>query len=216
MPPEPTFSRSHLSTFRTSLMAPTTRSQSQKVTSAPSCCHRQLHTTTRSSHWTAAAAAAAAADDDEAPPRSPRSASASCASSPASSPLSSPPASRPPSTTNTAPQNDDHIPPVEQADDGTITPDTIYQHYGRVAQRLFRVLDSEKPEQQQQQQRALDWPLDVHDVLTTTKTLDELPISPNSELPEYQLTQEWFERVVRELREAEEARAAAGGAEVRD
>ena len=55
------------------------------------------------------------------------------------------------------------------------------------------------------------------DVLTT-KTLEELPISLNSELPEYQLTQEWFERVVKELREAEESRAAAsggGGAEVR-
>lgn len=51
----------------------------------------------------------------------------------------------------------------------------------------------------------------------STKTLDELPISPNSSLPEYQLTQEWFERVVRELSEAEESRAvmaaatAAGG-----
>ena len=103
---------------------------------------------------------------------------------------------------------------MEHEDDGTtITPATIYQHYGRVAQRLFRVLESEKPEQQ----RALDWPLDV-DVMTT-KTLDELPISPNSELPEYQLTQEWFDRVVRELREAEESRVAAaagGGAEVCD
>ena len=102
---------------------------------------------------------------------------------------------------------------MEHEDDGTtITPATIYQHYGRVAQRLFRVLESEKPEQQQQP-RALDWPLDV-DVMTT-KTLDELPISPNSELPEYQLTQEWFDRVVRELREAEESRVAAA-AEVRD
>jgi hypothetical protein len=105
---------------------------------------------------------------------------------------------------------------MEHEDDGTttattITPATIYQ----ITERLFRVLDSEKPEQQ----RALDWPWDV-DVLKT-KTLDELPISPNSELPEYQLTQEWFERVVRELRGAEESRVAAaagggGGAEVRD
>ena len=102
-------------------------------------------------------------------------------------------ASRPPNA-STAPQND-HI-PMEHEDDGTtttITSTMIYQHYGRVAQRLFRMLDSEKPEQQQ---RALDWPLDVN--VLTTKTLDELPISPNRELPEYQLTQEWFERVVRE------------------
>jgi hypothetical protein len=45
----------------------------------------------------------------------------------------------------------------------------------------------------------------------TTKTLDELPVSPNSLLPEYQLTQEWFERVVEELRAAEEAKDVGTG-----
>ena len=45
----------------------------------------------------------------------------------------------------------------------------------------------------------------------TATTLDELPISANSELPEYQLTQEWFERVLGELGEAEESEAAAAG-----
>lgn len=55
-------------------------------------------------------------------------------------------------------------------------------------------------------QRALDWPLDDMDVMT--KTLDELPVSPNSLLPEYQLTQEWFDRVVEELREVEEVKVA--------
>ena len=55
------------------------------------------------------------------------------------------------------------------------------------------MLNSEKPEQQQ---RVLIWPLDVN--VLTTKTLDELPILPNRELLEYQLMQEWFERVVKE------------------
>jgi len=91
----------------------------------------------------------------------------------------------------------------EHPDDGstTITPATIYEHYERVAQRLFRVLEKQPGEEQ----RALDWPLE------TAQTLDELPISPTSSLMEYQLTEEWFESVVRELREAEESRAAVGG-----
>ena len=46
----------------------------------------------------------------------------------------------------------------------------------------------------------------------TATALDELPISANGELPEYQLTQEWFERVLSELREAEESKAAAAAA----
>lgn len=99
-----------------------------------------------------------------------------------------------PPNASTTPQND-HI-PMEHEDDGittTITSMTIYQHHGRVAQRFFQMLNSEKPEQQQ---RVLIWPLDVN--VLTTKTLDELPILPNRELPEYQLMQEWFERVVKE------------------
>lgn len=39
--------------------------------------------------------------------------------------------------------------------------------------------------------------------------LDELPVSANCELPEYQLTQEWFEWIVGDLREAEESKAKA-------
>ena len=75
--------------------------------------------------------------------------------------------------------------------------------------------------------RALDWPLstssfvglglpaaalDVLGAMTTTKALDELPISANSSLPEYQLTQEWFERVISELKEVEESKVAAAAA----
>jgi len=68
--------------------------------------------------------------------------------------------------------------------------------------------------------RALDWPppcppldllgltLDL-DVTTEATTLDELPISANSSLPEYQLTQEWFERILEELREVDESEDVA-------
>jgi len=107
------------------------------------------------------------------------------------------------SASDAPPQNQNHVPEQEHPDDGstTITPATIYEHYERVAQRLFRVLEKQPGEEQ----RALDWPLE------TAQTLDELPISPTSSLMEYQLTEEWFESVVRELREAEESRAAVGG-----
>ena len=76
--------------------------------------------------------------------------------------------------------------------------------------RLFRELDDADPSQSQNQNQnppplALDWPLSVEG-LDADLTLDELPVSPNSLLPEYQLTQEWFERVVEELRQAEESR----------
>ncbi|KAI9441877.1 hypothetical protein H4582DRAFT_2055677 [Lactarius indigo] len=73
--------------------------------------------------------------------------------------------------------------------------------------------------------RALDWPLptsvgpaptlaldDVTGTTTTMVALDELPVSANCSLPEYQLTQEWFERIVSDLREAEESKAATAGA----
>jgi len=120
--------------------------------------------------------------------------SASCASSPASppSPPSSPPPSRPPSTTQVAEK--------DRGADGTISPATIYQHYECVARRLFRAQETPTAH------AALDWP-----VLGMSVTLDELPISSNGSLPEYQLTQEWFERVVAELREVEESRAKAAG-----
>ena len=77
--------------------------------------------------------------------------------------------------------------------------------------RLFRELDDADPSQSQNQNPpplALDWPLSVEGV-DADLTLDELPVSPNSLLPEYQLTQEWFERVVEELRQAEESKAIA-------
>ena len=114
---------------------------------------------------------------------------------------------------NTERRNTDVCRAVQDTD-GTISPATIYQHYGRVARRLFRALDADPPASTKTRQvvqvtaaRALDWPPSV-----TTKTLDELPISPNSSLPEYQLTQEWFEQVVRELSEAEESRAVMAAA----
>ncbi len=49
---------------------------------------------------------------------------------------------------------------------------------------------------------------------TTMTTLDELPVSANCSLPEYQLTQEWFERVVGDLREVEKSGAAAAAVAV--
>ncbi len=67
-------------------------------------------------------------------------------------------------------------------------------------------------------QRAFDWsPSRIGLVLdltsaATTLTLEDLPLSPNSTLPEYQLTQEWFDQVVSELRELEESEAAVAAA----
>ena len=93
MPPEPTFSRSHLSAFRNSLMAMTTAmtrktrplSQHIAIPALPSCCHKQRHATR----------AASSKEDEARPMWSPASESPSCASSPAasSSPPSSPPQS---------------------------------------------------------------------------------------------------------------------------
>lgn len=98
MPPEPTFSRSHLSTFRNSLMTlPHQGANPSSAAAAPSCCHRQLHAT-RSQYA------------EIRPTCSPLSDSPSCASSPgaaepSSSAPSSPPPSRPPST-STSPTHD--------------------------------------------------------------------------------------------------------------
>jgi hypothetical protein len=65
-----------------------------------------------------------------------------------------------------------------------ISPATIYQHYVRVARRLFRALDANPSTRETEKAPcALDWPFDDMDV--TTKALDELPVSPNSLLPEY-------------------------------
>lgn len=234
MPSEPTFSRSHLSTFRNSLMATTTATKKtsplpQQVASPAltSCCHRQRHAT----HSPSESSPCTASSKDEA--RSPTSESLSCASSSASSssPPSSPPPSRPASV-----GRDTSAPPVtpqsrfspvpgsgaKKDPDGTISPATIHQHYACVARRLFRVLGAEdqphvasphpkhptasaktRPSAQATAPRALDW------TATTATTLDELPVSANRSLPEYQLTQEWFERVVGELREVEESEAAA-------
>jgi len=65
-------------------------------------------------------------------------------------------------------------------------------------------------------QRAFDWsPSCVGLVLnlTSAATTMTLPLSPNSTLPEYQLTQEWFDQVVSELRELEESEAAVAAAQ---
>ena len=104
MPPEPTFSRSHLSAFRTSLMAATTMTtkslpqQATTSTAVPSCCHRQRHAI-RSQNENSPLTTSDT-DDLARSTQSPTSDSPSCTSSPAtapSSPLSSPPSSRPPS-----------------------------------------------------------------------------------------------------------------------
>ncbi|KAI9452357.1 hypothetical protein BJY52DRAFT_1190372 [Lactarius psammicola] len=245
MPPEPTFSRSHISAFRNSLMATTTattrktRSLPQQVASPalPSCCRKQRHATrsqSESSSWTASSK-----DDEARRTRSPASESPSCASTPAPSPSSSPPAPSPLQS---------HFSPVpgEEAmkdPDGTISPATIYQHYVCVARRLLaaerqRRVASSHPNSTASAKtrpssrvapRALDWPpscpqptfvglaptlaLDVTGATTTT-TLDELPVSANCSLPEYQLTQEWFERIIGDLREVEKSEAAAAAVAV--
>jgi hypothetical protein len=59
---------------------------------------------------------------------------------------------------------------------------------------------------------ALDWPPPW--TLAGTLTLDELPDSETWTLPEYQLTQEWFEQTVRELKELEEKRVKEGEGEM--
>ena len=97
--------------------------------------------------------------------------------------------------------------------DGTISPAEIYQHYEQVARRLFGggLENDDDADTSQNPPRALDWPLSFEG-LDANITLDELPLSPNSLLPEYQLTQEWFEQVVEELRQAEEAKVMAATA----
>jgi len=65
-------------------------------------------------------------------------------------------------------------------------------------------------------QRAFDWsPSRIGLVLdltsaATTLTLEDLPLSPNSTLPEYQLTQEWFDQVVSERDGNEKERRGRG------
>ena len=63
----------------------------------------------------------------------------------------------------------------------------------------------------QSEPAALDWPPPW--ALAGGLTLDELPDSETWTLPEYQLTQEWFEQTIRELKELEEKR---GEGEVRE
>lgn len=54
----------------------------------------------------------------------------------------------------------------------------------------------------QSEPAALEWPPSW--TLAGTLTLDELPDSETWTLPEYQLTQEWLEETIRELKELEE------------
>ena len=95
MPPEPTFSRSHLSAFRNSLKAP-----SMAAAAAPSCCHKQLqlHATATATRvpnetnrpWTTHASCSTSASCTPSP---------TTAEAPSSAPSSPPPPpSRPPST----------------------------------------------------------------------------------------------------------------------
>jgi hypothetical protein len=110
----------------------------------------------------------------------------------------------------------------------TISPDTILQHYVNVARRLTanrqnlaaspcpspgltstnaipkKVETIGEPALVQAQApprpAALDWPPPQWTLLT----LDELPDSETWSLPEYQLTQEWFEQTIRSLNDLEE------------
>jgi len=112
----------------------------------------------------------------------------------------------------------------------TISPDTIAQHYMNVARRLTENRQSLAaspcpgpgltstnaspkktakigelaPVQAQAPSRpvALDWPPQW--ALEESLTLDELPDSETWSLPEYQLTQEWFEQTIRNLKDLEE------------
>lgn len=113
----------------------------------------------------------------------------------------------------------------------TISPDTILQHYMNVARRLTENRQSlaaslcpspglasanaspkkmetiEKPAPVQAQAPsqlvALDWPPPQW-MSEESLTLDELPDSETWSLPEYQLTQEWFEQTIRDLKALEE------------
>jgi len=60
---------------------------------------------------------------------------------------------------------------------------------------------------------SLDWTLQSPD---GPLTLDELPDSKLWYLPEYQLTEEWFERIISELAEADEEKRMEGELEVED
>ena len=112
----------------------------------------------------------------------------------------------------------------------TISPDTIVQHYMNVARRLTENRQSlaaspcpspgltstnaslkktEKirelaPVQAQAPSwpAALDWPPPQW-TLEGSLTLDELPDSETWSLPEYQLTQEWLEQTIRNLKDLE-------------
>ena len=100
MPPEPTFSRSHLSAFRNSLRAP-----SMAAAAAPSCCHKQLqlHATAArvpnetNRPWTTSTANQIDASCSPSASCTPSPTTAEAPSSAPSSPLPLPP-SRPPST----------------------------------------------------------------------------------------------------------------------
>ena len=115
----------------------------------------------------------------------------------------------------------------------TISPDTILQHYVKVARRLTenrqnlaaspcpspgltsanaspkRMETIGEPALVQAQApprpAALDWPPPQW-TLEESLTLDELPDSETWSLPEYQLTQEWFEQTIRSLNDLEEER----------
>lgn len=113
----------------------------------------------------------------------------------------------------------------------TISPDTILQHYVNVARRLTgtrqdlaanpcpspgltsttespkKVETIGEPSLVQAQAPSwlapLDWP-PLQWTLDESLTLDELPDSEKWSLPEYQLTQEWFEQTIRSLNDLEE------------
>ncbi|KAI0253663.1 hypothetical protein BJV78DRAFT_1191176 [Lactifluus subvellereus] len=114
--------------------------------------------------------------------------------------------------------------------EGAISPDTIHQHYMSVARRLSGQQRPDRPASPDppsayadtnicaipeteptleelamiaDSAQAFDWSLLPHWTLAGTMTLDELPDSATWSLPEYQLTQEWYEQIVRCLREAE-------------
>ena len=97
-----------------------------------------------------------------------------------------------------------------------ISPVTIVQHYASVARCLFQVAAEQEQDKHTQSpkmksdlqvvmpQHAFNWSLShiglVLDLTSAamTMTFDDLPLSPNSMLPEYQLMQEWFNQVVSE------------------
>jgi len=113
----------------------------------------------------------------------------------------------------------------------TISPDTIVQHYMNVARRLTEnrqslaaspcpspglTSTSASPKKMEKIRElapvqaqapswpaALDWPPPQW-TLEGSLTLDELPDSETWSLPEYQLTQEWLEQTIRNLKDLEE------------